>query len=54
MRKGMEIHQIAEDIEADEFRITELFEIIKKYAPDYNEEKVLVSLGLNKAVGAES
>ena len=54
MRKGMGIHQIAEDTEVDETRIGELFEIIKKYAPDYDEEKVLGSLGLNKAVVTES
>lgn len=40
LRKGQDAVQIAKDIEEDISYITDICEIARKYAPDYDEEKV--------------
>ncbi len=41
LRKGKSIPQIADELEEDEIRIRAICQEAEKYAPDYDEEKVL-------------
>ncbi len=41
LRKGKSIPQIADELEADEIRIQAICQEAEKFAPDYDEEKVL-------------
>ncbi len=41
LRKGKSIPQIADELEEDEIRIQVICQTAEKFAPDYDEEKVL-------------
>ena len=41
LRKGKNVQEIAEDLEEDEVRIEVICDEASKYAPDYDEEKVI-------------
>ena len=41
LRKGKSIAEIADDLEEDEVRIKVICDVAQKYAPDYDEEKVI-------------
>ena len=41
LRKGKRAEQIAEDLDEDEIRVQMICDIAEKYAPEYDEEKIL-------------
>ena len=41
LRKGKEVAQIAEDLEEDEIRVQAICNEVARFAPDYDEERVI-------------
>ena len=41
LRKGKTVSQIAEDLDENENDISKVYIIAQKYAPDYDEEKII-------------
>ncbi len=41
LKKGKTVSQIAEDLEESEIDISKIYTIARKYAPDYDEEKII-------------
>lgn len=44
LQKGKSIEQIADELEEDEIRIKVICDAAAKYAPDYDEERVLAEV----------
>ena len=44
LKKGMSVSQIAEAVEEDEARVQTIVDIAKKYAPEYDVEKIVKEL----------
>ena len=44
LKKGMSVAQIADAVEEDEARVQTIVDIAKKYAPDYDVEKIVREL----------
>ena len=48
LRKGMQIPQIARELEEDEIRIKVICDMAKEFAPDYDENKVIEAVHLQE------
>ncbi len=48
LKKGKDVHQIADDLEEDEIRIQVICDVAAAFAPEYDSKKVIEVLGVKE------